>query len=687
MHAALRFISEQVSTPPRLATLGRLGGLTAAEADRGERALWLSGDGYRAALFHLGALTRLNELGLLAQVSTVGAVSGGSILAALLATRVPWPIDGAYREWPEQVAEPLRAISRRNVRARAIFRKPFPGAAAEAALEERYARELVAAFGGESPWGPNFIFGASGLTLSGLAAGWEECVEWEIRGAVQPPGYPQRLVAETIAAVRTDLDAFGEAEQAILENHGYLLADAALRRQGLVNPGGVVGLPPAPPHPRWMSERRVREALSTSSKQKAVGRLRPRRARRQGRSPEYRNEESVRLLERHRPLLRYDSLESCRADRVASICSLALPGRSNTLHRADGSLIAAVAPRDGEAKLHLDFLGGPVYANGAPAQRGDYLDECGASQAADALELWRKGGRSEVAYGRARHDEEGNLWLQYWFFFYYDDKGLLGLEQHEGDWEVLQIRIGEKGRPDAATFARHSGADCLGWNQVRLAETTDGPVAVVHPARGSHAPLPHPGSFEAPVVPDHNDGLGPLVRPRLEAIADDGPGWALWPGRWGSTRRREYFEGESPRGPRGHPCWWDPAELHREGRPWSGPPANGSTLSGAPPDPARIEVRREEGLAVIGYGFPEPSERQRQRQRQPARIVAAPEDSEGEVGTAASLPVESREGSFAIELPGDREWCAVRVSVASDLGVPGRSLTVPFGRLPSSRAD
>lgn len=65
--------------PPRQggrATLGRLGGLSPNEADCGENAL--SGDGYRAALFHLGALTRLNELGLLEQIGTIGAVSGGA---------------------------------------------------------------------------------------------------------------------------------------------------------------------------------------------------------------------------------------------------------------------------------------------------------------------------------------------------------------------------------------------------------------------------------------------------------------------------------------------------------------------------------------------------------------------------------------------------------------------------------
>ena len=47
-------------------------------------ALCLSGGGYRAALFHLGAVRRLNELGVLPKVDTVSAVSGGSLLLAQL---------------------------------------------------------------------------------------------------------------------------------------------------------------------------------------------------------------------------------------------------------------------------------------------------------------------------------------------------------------------------------------------------------------------------------------------------------------------------------------------------------------------------------------------------------------------------------------------------------------------------
>lgn len=46
--------------------------------------LCLSGGGYRAMVFHLGALIRLNEAGLLGKLARISSVSGGSITAAYL---------------------------------------------------------------------------------------------------------------------------------------------------------------------------------------------------------------------------------------------------------------------------------------------------------------------------------------------------------------------------------------------------------------------------------------------------------------------------------------------------------------------------------------------------------------------------------------------------------------------------
>lgn len=48
-------------------------------------ALCLSGGGYRAMIFHLGAIWRLNQLGFLKKISRISSVSGGSITAGVLA--------------------------------------------------------------------------------------------------------------------------------------------------------------------------------------------------------------------------------------------------------------------------------------------------------------------------------------------------------------------------------------------------------------------------------------------------------------------------------------------------------------------------------------------------------------------------------------------------------------------------
>ncbi len=47
--------------------------------------LALSGGGFRASLFHLGSLWRLNELGLLRRLDIITSVSGGSIISGLMA--------------------------------------------------------------------------------------------------------------------------------------------------------------------------------------------------------------------------------------------------------------------------------------------------------------------------------------------------------------------------------------------------------------------------------------------------------------------------------------------------------------------------------------------------------------------------------------------------------------------------
>jgi len=110
--------------------------------------LALSGGGFRATLFHCGALWRLNELGILAKLDRVSSVSGGSITAGVLATRwraLRFQGDLAVN-LGELVVEPLRAFCHRTVDAPAIgLGALLPGRRPSDLLQAAYAEHLYGA--------------------------------------------------------------------------------------------------------------------------------------------------------------------------------------------------------------------------------------------------------------------------------------------------------------------------------------------------------------------------------------------------------------------------------------------------------------------------------------------------------------------------------------------------------------
>jgi NTE family protein len=381
-------------------------------------ALCLSGGGFRAALFHLGAVRRLNELGLLARLEAISSVSGGSIIAAHLAQSLrPWP-DTAAADFEQRVAAPFLRFTARNLRTGPILRRLLPWnwlstSTGVRALAAAYEQRLTSLTLPRLPERPTFIINATdmafgvnwefqrkrmgdyyagymtpapawplaravaasscfppifnpmpidldpgqlkggkargpdrdaavrGLRLTdggnydnlGLEPVWkwaqtllvsdggatfdaepDRSLIWRLSrytdilnnqvGAVRkrwliasfiqralegtywgigsiashygpgaPAGYSGPLVNDVISEVRTDMDAFSEPEQFVLENHGYILAEAAIRRHlpDLPSPGPA---PYAVPHPEWMDEPNVRAALRDSHERRLpLGRL------------------------------------------------------------------------------------------------------------------------------------------------------------------------------------------------------------------------------------------------------------------------------------------------------------------------------------------------------------------------------------------------------------------------------
>jgi NTE family protein len=391
-----------------------------AAKERTGLALCLSGGGFRAALFHLGAVRRLNELGILSSVSTISSVSGGSILAAHLATTLnPWPSPGSVvSDWEERVESGFRRFASHNLRTSAIVKRLLPwnwprSSTGVRALIDCYEHELTQLGLGELPARPEFVLSATDMAFGvnwvfereragndqigylmpppqswslaravaasscfppvfnplpikqkydaykpgeaslehrksaardlrltdggvydnlGLEAVWKshEIVlvsdggatfdpepdrglfrrlkrytdivgnqvtalrkRWlisnfllgELAGTYwgigsqaenyelsDRPSYPPTLVENVIAEVRTDLDAFSEAEIRVLVNHGYLLADTAIHKhqRQLISRSPVPGL--TIPYPAWMDEKRVALALKNSYKRRLFGR-------------------------------------------------------------------------------------------------------------------------------------------------------------------------------------------------------------------------------------------------------------------------------------------------------------------------------------------------------------------------------------------------------------------------------
>jgi NTE family protein len=129
--------------------------------------LCLSGGGYRAMLFHAGALWRLNELGYLPRLDRISSVSGGSITAGVLASRwnqLTLDQHGVATNYKEAVVTPLRGLAGKTIDVWSILRGILTARSIGGAIARAYRRHL---FGDTTlidlPKTPRFVFNATNL--------------------------------------------------------------------------------------------------------------------------------------------------------------------------------------------------------------------------------------------------------------------------------------------------------------------------------------------------------------------------------------------------------------------------------------------------------------------------------------------------------------------------------------------
>lgn len=191
-----------------------------------------------------------------------------------------------------------------------------------------------------------------------------------------------------------------------------------------------------------------------------------------------------------------------------------------------------------------------------------------AAAAAAVLEYARLQEREEsfVYHGRVAR-EEGWTVCQYWLFFAYNNwrSGFHGVNDHESDWELVNVYLYERDGelvPEWAAYASHDfhGADLRRRWDDRTDLELEGLHPVVHAGAGSHASYFRAGEYQAEVsLP-----IPPRMREALDLATK------FWRRTLGQVGRRDspfrapfidFARGDGLSVGAGHDREWTPVEI------------------------------------------------------------------------------------------------------------------------------
>ncbi len=314
------------------------------------------------------------------------------------------------------------------------------------------------------------------------------------------------------------------------------------------------------------------------------------------------------LLKRFQPCLRYDSLETYFADSA----EIWLANPHSRLSDPGGETIATAD------QLSLSFLHPERYPGGQAVQRGDFIESTRGDYQRQYSDLRAANPDfRNVIYARSV-ERDAFLWLQYWFAYFFNDYQLAwGIGVHEGDWEMIQLRMSAQAsddaepgsaEPDIAVYAQHNFCEIRPWPEVkRLAQEQQEEGAPVTPGaserplvfagRGSHASFFEPGFHSTDFYDITNGKRRAKTDARLEVIGDPPPDWLRWPGRWGGPGAG----GRGPEAPCSQSQWDNPEKLMKR--------APRVRRSEPAPDAPRMMARRRHGRLLLEFDFratPEP---------------------------------------------------------------------------------
>lgn len=270
------------------------------------------------------------------------------------------------------------------------------------------------------------------------------------------------------------------------------------------------------------------------------------------------------LAERYAPVVRLvEGTDSCGPDlRYVPIdVALLFDEPTVALRGPWGSDLVRIGPNVAELgrglyAYHLDFPGNALQPGCAYLHWQEHLGAAATP--------------TVYAHVATDPDHPGELALQYWLFYVFNDWNNL----HEGDWEMIQLvfhapsaaaALGQA--PIEIGYSQHEGAERSDWDDAKL-ERVDGTHPVVHPAEGSHANFYGESLYLGSSASEGvgcDDTRGPTVdvRPAVVTIPSDTAAaradvpWIAFEGRWGELHP-SIFNG--PTGPNLKTQWTHPID-------------------------------------------------------------------------------------------------------------------------------
>jgi hypothetical protein len=165
-------------------------------------------------------------------------------------------------------------------------------------------------------------------------------------------------------------------------------------------------------------------------------------------------------------------------------------------------------------------------------------------------------------------DEPDRVFVQYWFYWYYNDWN----NKHESDWEGIALEFEASSveealreQPVAVGYSQHEGGERADWDDDKLSKDGDRPV--VYSSARSHASYFGSALYLGRSASEGfgcDDTSGPSTRVSPDVVVlpdtvddpDDPLAWLAYRGRWGE-RQSGAFNG--PTGPAAKARWLEPA--------------------------------------------------------------------------------------------------------------------------------